>query len=150
MDSENPKEDMLRKKAEEILQKQLNSINMSQEEEYELRIHQIELEIQMKNSVQNFKNIEKALKTSENYREIFFNDHTVMMLIDPITGDIIDANIAASNFYGYKRDKLIKMNIADINVSDADSVIKEMQKAISNKKTILYLNINYLMEKFVM
>ena len=85
-------------------------------------------------NITNLKKTEKALKESENYREIFFNDHTVMMLIDPFTGDIIDANLAASNFYGYDRDKLIKMNIRDINATDADSVIKEMQKAISKQQ----------------
>jgi PAS domain S-box-containing protein len=85
-------------------------------------------------NIDDLKNTEKALKESENYREIFFNDHTVMMLIDPINGDIIDANIAASKFYGYNREELVKMRISDINVSDADIVFEEMQKALSKQK----------------
>ena len=64
----------------------------------------------------------------------FYNDHTVMMLIDPNNGDIIDANPAAVNFYGYKHDDIIKMKISDIRISDTDVVSKEMQQAVSKQK----------------
>ena len=84
--------------------------------------------------IQDIKNKEKALRKSESYSEIFFNDHTVMMLIDPNNGDIVDVNPAAVNFYGYTRDELIKMKISDIRISNADIVSKEMQKAASNQK----------------
>lgn len=85
-------------------------------------------------NIQDLKNKEKALRKSESYSEIFFNDHTVMMLIDPNNGDIIDANPAAVNFYGYKHDDIIKMKISDIRISDTDVVSKEMQQAVSKQK----------------
>ena len=84
--------------------------------------------------IQDIKNKEKALRKSESYSEIFFNDHTVMMLIDPNNGDIIDANPAAVNFYGYAHDELIKMKITDIRISDLEEVFEEMQKAKSKQK----------------
>ena len=84
--------------------------------------------------IQDIKNKETALRKSESYSEIFFNDHTVMMLIDPNNGDIVDANPAAVNFYGYTHDELIKMKISDIRISNADIVSKEMQKAAANQK----------------
>ena len=58
-----------------------------------------------------------------------------MLLIDQNNGDIIDdANPAATNFYGYDLDELVKMKISDINVSDGDLVVDEMQKAVSKQK----------------
>ena len=85
-------------------------------------------------NIQNIKNNEKALRKSESYSEIFFNDHAVMMLINPNNGNIVDANPAAVKFYGYPHDKLVKMKISDIRTSDIDTVSKEMQQAASKKK----------------
>jgi PAS domain S-box-containing protein len=85
--------------------------------------------------IQNLKNTEEALKESEErYRQIFVNNHAPMLLIDPINGDFVDANPAATNFYGYTLDELIKLKISDINVSDDKSILKEMLKAVSNEK----------------
>ena len=41
---------------------------------------------------------ESTVQKSDDYKEIFFNDHTVMFLIDPVTLKIMDANLAAINF----------------------------------------------------
>jgi len=56
-----------------------------------------------------------------------------MLLIDPINGDIINANSAAINFYKYTLDELVKMKIFDINISDNKLVLKEIQKATSKQ-----------------
>ena len=77
----------------------------------------------------------EALKESENrYREIFVNNHASMLLIDPTNGDIVDANPAATDFYRYTLDELVKMKITDINVSNDNLVLEEMQKAESKQK----------------
>ena len=39
-----------------------------------------------------------------NAEEIFENNKSVMLMIDSSTGDILDANVAAVEFYGYTRD----------------------------------------------
>ena len=85
--------------------------------------------------IQDLKNTEEALKESEErYREIFANNHAAMLLIDPSNGDIIDANPAATNFYRYTLDELVTMKISDINISDENLVLEEMQKAESEQK----------------
>jgi chemotaxis family two-component system sensor kinase Cph1 len=85
--------------------------------------------------ITDLKNTEEALKESEErYRQIFVNNHAPMLLIDPINGDIIDANPAATNFYRYTLDELVKMRISDINVSDDNLVLEEMQKAVSKEE----------------
>ena len=50
--------------------------------------------------------------------QAMFDEHTaVMLLIEPLTGQIIDANHAASAFYGYSREKLKSMCIDEISPS---------------------------------
>jgi chemotaxis family two-component system sensor kinase Cph1 len=101
--------------------------------------------------ITDLKNTEEALKESqERYKEIFYNNHAAMLLIEPDTGDIIDANPAATNFYGYKLDELVKMKISNINISHENLVNDEMQKESPKKKIILYLNIVYQMKKYGM
>jgi len=101
--------------------------------------------------ISDLKKSEEALKDNEErYREIFNNNHAAMLLIDPFNGDIIDANPAAANFYRYSLEELVKMKISDINVSDDDLVLEEMQKARNKQKITLYSNIVFQMGKFVM
>lgn len=85
--------------------------------------------------ITKLKNTERNLKDSEErYHQIFYNNHTSMILTDPNNGDIIDANPAAIKFYGYNLDELVKMKISDINVSDKNLIVEEMQKAVSGQK----------------
>ena len=86
-------------------------------------------------NINNLKNTERALKESEErYRQFFVNNHAALLRIDPIDGGIVDANPAASNFYGYTLNELVKMKILEINVSDVEFVKEEMQKALSKEK----------------
>lgn len=49
--------------------------------------------------------------------QAMFAGHTaVLLLIEPESGRIIDANPAASAFYGYTRDELLSMRIREINM----------------------------------
>jgi PAS domain-containing protein len=60
---------------------------------------------------------EIALRENEQMFRSFFEAHSsVMILIDPDTGDIVDANRAAADFYGFSRETLRSMAISDINV----------------------------------
>lgn len=68
------------------------------------------------------------------YRGIFDNNHTVMLLIDPKTGKLEDANNAAVNFYGYAKDTLLTMNINQINILSDAEIKAEMQSSIRDEK----------------
>jgi PAS domain S-box-containing protein len=81
------------------------------------------------------KNAEKSLKESEErYHSLFKNNHAAMLLIDPNTGNIVDANPAASSFYGYSQEELVKMNIEHINNLQNHDVHSEMQKSNTFQK----------------
>lgn len=60
---------------------------------------------------------ENDTHSSSPHRAIFENDHTIMMLIEPRRGDIVDVNPAAAEFYGWPRHELAGKNIADLYVS---------------------------------
>jgi PAS domain S-box-containing protein len=81
------------------------------------------------------KKAEKKLEESETLYRKLFEDHTaVKLMINPDTGDIIDANEAAGNFYGWSRDQLRQMKIQDINTLPPAEIKKEMEKARTRKK----------------
>lgn len=84
--------------------------------------------------INELKITEKALIESEKrYREIFIGNYAVMIQIDPDNGNIVDANPAASNFYGYPHGELVNMKIYDLNVCDKELVLEKMQKAVTKE-----------------
>lgn len=60
----------------------------------------------------------------------FFDKHAVvMMLIEPQSGKIFKANQAASDYYGYSRNKLNQMYIQQINALSPEAVAAERELA---------------------
>ncbi|MCX8026441.1 MAG: PAS domain S-box protein [Thermodesulfovibrionales bacterium] len=78
--------------------------------------------------------IKKILESEEIFRSLFQNNHAVMLVIDPSDGSIIDANPAACRYYGWSREQLLTMNIANINILSPEEIKQEMQKAKTFKK----------------
>lgn len=77
------------------------------------------------------------LRQSENeavYRSLFENNHAVMLLIDPETAEIRDANLAACAYYGWSREELKKLRIDEINTLTKDEIFTQMQLARSQKR----------------
>ena len=62
---------------------------------------------------------ERLLK---NTQSMINNHQAVMLLIEPISGSIIEANKAATDFYGYTQEELLHMTIQDINMLDQEEV----------------------------
>ena len=75
------------------------------------------------------------------YRSLFENNYSVMLLIDPGTGAIIDANPSACLFYGYTKDELMKLKITDINTRSKKEIFMEMDRAKSEKRN--YFNFKH-------
>ncbi len=76
------------------------------------------------------KRAEEALRESEErYSSLFENNHAIMFLIDPDTGELVDANPAACHFYGYSREELLAKKVMDINIASPDHIFQEMQRA---------------------
>jgi PAS domain S-box-containing protein len=69
--------------------------------------------------------------SEERYRSLFENNHAVMLVIDPITGEITDANPAAAAWYGWPREELCRKNISDINTLPMAEQQAEIERARS-------------------
>ncbi len=65
------------------------------------------------------------------FDQVFQESGIVMLLIDPETGNIIEANQAASTFYGYPLSQLKRMAIQDINALTPEQVAEERLAAQS-------------------
>lgn len=84
--------------------------------------------ILMHRQVINVINEYHAGKQQSFFTHEFFDNHgTIMMLIDPSDGVILDANKAAYEFYGYP--SLDGMNIQSLNTGSPEEVKREMQRA---------------------
>ncbi len=78
---------------------------------------------------------EDALRENEvRYRNLFENNHSVMLLIDPENADIIDANPAAIGYYGWRLEELVSKKITDINMLTQDQVFQEIERAKKEKR----------------
>ena len=81
------------------------------------------------------KQAEEALRNSEErFRLLFQNNHTIMMLIEPLSGAIRNANEAAAAFYGYPLSTLCTMNISEINQLAPDQVYAERMRALTEQR----------------
>ncbi|NVK18186.1 MAG: EAL domain-containing protein [Methylocystaceae bacterium] len=69
------------------------------------------------------------VSAAPSFRDIFEKHNIVMMLIDPVTGEIVDVNSAASKFYKYPHDVLVNMKIQQINQLSPEQVANERQLA---------------------
>ena len=58
---------------------------------------------------------EPTSKKDDSFLDIFRKHHAVMLLIEPESGRILDANPAAERFYGYPLEELRGMDMAEIN-----------------------------------
>ncbi len=64
-----------------------------------------------------------------------FHRHTaVMLFVDADTGEIVDANQAASDFYGYPPTVLRRMNIQELNALEPEAVATERRQALSEAR----------------
>ena len=81
------------------------------------------------------KHAEEALTKSEDRFKTLFEEHPAVMIThDPVTGDIIDANQAAADFYGWSIDELRRMSIRQIDTMSSDAIQKEVDKWLSLKQ----------------
>ncbi len=64
-----------------------------------------------------------------------FDDHiATMLIIDPFSGKILDANPSACRFYGYEKAQLLSMSIQNINVLPIQEIAKQGKAAYERKK----------------
>lgn len=68
------------------------------------------------------------------YHALFENHTSVMLVIKPETGKIVEANKAAIHYYGYSREKILSMNINEINMLNDNEIKQEIDLAVRENR----------------
>mgnify|MGYP005986687075 CR=1 FL=1 len=74
---------------------------------------------------------DKLLYTERQYRELFYNNGSMIMIIDPDNGNILNTNKSSEKFYGYSHEEFLSLNIIDINILSKEELDKKMSLVIS-------------------
>jgi PAS domain S-box-containing protein len=72
------------------------------------------------------------------YRSLFQNNHTVMLLIDPVNALIVDANPAACEFYGYPAEQIKQMPVRHIDLSAPEDLQEHLRLAQQSQQRHFY------------
>ena len=79
---------------------------------------------------------ERKLRESEQlYRKMFENNGAIMLLLDPETGIVVDANPAAVRFYGHEKADLIGKPLSGIDVLPLRSLSLRLKRAAQTRGT---------------
>jgi len=73
--------------------------------------------------------LDSLKQSEERFHNMFKNHAAIMMLINPETGEIVEANDAAVAFYGYEMNQGGRKNISEINLFNEIEVKEEMARA---------------------
>ena len=98
------------------------------------QLEQTNLALQME--IEARKKTERALRESEKlYRDIFEKNNAIKWLLDPSSGEIVDANPAACEFYQYSHEEITNLRLWDINIEGEAEARKLIAVAGSGDKT---------------
>nr|WP_022850342.1 cache domain-containing protein [Limisalsivibrio acetivorans] len=82
-----------------------------------------------------FSSKEEAVKQNElisglyqRFKNMFLDHQAIMLLYEPETGDIVDVNMAASEFFGYPREQFKRMNVRDISTMNSSTLENTFRK----------------------
>jgi PAS domain S-box-containing protein len=91
----------------------------------------------IKHDLTQRKRLEEAAQESEaRYSTMFRDNHTATLLLNPETGDIVDANPAACAFYGYSHQEITGMKIGNINQTPPKELSRILQEIkLAKRKT---------------
>ena len=83
----------------------------------------------------------KLQESEKQFRDMFVEHSAVMLLVEPKSGRIVEANRAASQFYGYFREQLKSMLISEISIKDPAQVAADRTQALNKKSN--YFNFQH-------
>ena len=82
------------------------------------------------------KKFEQALQDSEEkFRSLFNKNNAIMLLFDSDTQEILDTNPAASAFYGWSQEELIRKKVSDLDTLSEEEINFEKRKAVREQRT---------------
>jgi PAS domain S-box-containing protein len=79
------------------------------------------------------------LEEGQRYQSLVEQHQAMMLLIDPLDGNILDANLAAAQFYGYSLPELRKTHISTLNRLPQAEIKAIMAKMMAHEQSVLHL-----------
>ncbi len=76
----------------------------------------------------------ESLVLSQRLHAMFHQHTAIMLMMEPVSGKIVDANPAACDFYGYSMEELLNLSIQDINILPAADVERLRLDAYQERK----------------
>jgi CheY-like chemotaxis protein len=86
----------------------------------------------------------RCCESAERFRILFEGNDAVMLLVEPKSGAIVEANTAAAKYYGYPRETLSKMTIKDIKCPPLEDIWAERRQAKQEERKTLVDFLSYL------
>jgi len=74
------------------------------------------------------------IKKQKQYKDLFYNNASVILLIDPQTKSIINSNKVAEEFYGYSHKEFKKLKIVDINISPLNEIEEKVENILKSNR----------------
>jgi PAS domain S-box-containing protein len=75
-------------------------------------------------------------QSEQRFRRLFEDNAAIMMLVDPLTGQIIDGNAAAEQFYGIGQTDLCALNFNELSFGPDDLTSPVLQVPLDSAKII--------------
>ncbi len=88
------------------------------------------LDASIKMAFKLFEAHKNLAESEERYRSLFEKNNSIMLLINPDSTDIVDANESACNYYGWSHEEITKKKINEINILPESSIREELKKAV--------------------
>jgi PAS domain S-box-containing protein len=87
-------------------------------------------------AIHRFK-VERSLFDSEQrFRSMFEGHSAVLLLINPLSGEIVDANPAAATFYGYSQEQLKHLKIEQLNTLPQEAMVAKRLRVLEGKLNV--------------
>lgn len=91
--------------------------------------------------VVTIRNISKKNKTKKllhniknKFRSLFYENNSIMLIVDPVTKNIIDANESAAGFYGYSLKHIKSLTLKDISTFNEDEYMRYIYDTMNTRK----------------
>ncbi|MEI6694760.1 MAG: PAS domain S-box protein [Bacteroidota bacterium] len=82
---------------------------------------------------------ENIRQSEMQFRSLFNNNYSIMLIVDPENGEIKDANQAACSYYGWTASEICSKNITEINTLNIEEIKKKMALAQSQNHNHFFL-----------
>ena len=105
------------------------------ESDVSLPVDRCEAEGEFLENAKRYQQIGEVLKEEQSlYQALYENNVTIMWMVDPATMRIVDVNNAAVEFYGYSRETLLTMSLAEINMYSSTKIADLLEGVKSNRR----------------